>query len=474
MAAHTTNNTKFLLDLVMLFLISVNAQAAQHKLSAQEALSIATDAYIYGYPLVTMEMTRRVTTNVVKASETRAPMGHFGHARKFIQAGFTDITTPNADTLYSFAWLDLSAGPYILYMPPIDNHYTVMQLLSGWTNVFASLGTRTIGHNGGYFAITGPSWHGGLPDNVQQLRSPTNLVWILGRTYCLGTTEDYAAVHAIQNHYKLTPLCEDDTPCDTCINTQVDTRTRVKTAIRDQVNALDAQTYFSMLAHLMSTNRPAPQDKKIISSIARIGIKPGKKFNISAFTPDIQRALNQAPKIGLKKIMASTKQATTVRHGWTFLEHAGTYGTRYLERAYVTFFGLGANLPEDALYPYTTVDSSGKQLTGEHAYTIHFAEGTIPPVRGFWSLTMYNDQFFFVPNQRNKYTINQRDNLQKNSDGSIDIYIQHASPGAAQESNWLPAPRGPFTLMLRLYWPEKAILDGSWMPPTVQRKEADK
>ncbi len=210
---------------------------ADAPLSEEDATKIATDAYVYGYPLVTMEMTRRVMTNAAQPKDNHAPMGQFFDARTYPDAAFRDVTAPNADTLYSTAWLDLSKEPYVLSIPDEGDRYYLMPMLSGWTDVFQVPGKRTTGDKAQTYAITGPNWKGDLPDGVKELKSPTSMVWILGRTYCTGTPEDYKAVHEIQDKYKLVPLSaygKDYTPPKGTVDPKID----MKTPVREQVNGM--------------------------------------------------------------------------------------------------------------------------------------------------------------------------------------------------------------------------------------------
>lgn len=445
---------------------------AQGQLSDQEAIKIATEAYIYGYPLVTMEMTRRVMTNVATPGGNHAPMGQFYNAPSYPPADFRDVTAPNADTLYSVAWLDVSKTPYIFSLPEMKNRYFLMPMLDGWTNVIAVPGTRTTGDQAQKYAITGPNWQGKIPQGVTEIKSPTSLIWILGRTYSTGTPEDYKAVHALQKQYQLIPLNVYGKPY-TPPQGKVDPSIDMKTAVRDQVNALDTETYFSLLADLLKNNPPAPADAPLIEKMAKIGIVPGQKFDPKRLSPAIAKALPKIPKMGLEAIMAHEKQGgMKVINGWIVSLKTGDYGTNYLQRAFITTIGLGANRPQDAVYPVTTVDNKGAKLNGANRYVLHFPKGQIPPVNGFWSLTMYDSSYFFVDNPLNKYTVSPRNNLKYNPDGSLDIYIQAASPGKDQEANWLPAPEDDFILMLRMYWPKDnapSILDGTWQPPAVKQ-----
>lgn len=452
--------------LMALTFSSVEANASNSALTQAEALQLGTDVYVYGYPLVTTEMTRRVMTNVESVEGLRAPMGQFVNAREYPNASFRDVTAPNADTLYSSAWINVGAEPYVLQVPDEDGRFYLMPMLSGWTNIFAVPGTRTTGTKAQNFAIVGPNWKGTLPNNVKELKSPTNMVWILGRTYCTGTPEDYKAVHAIQDQYKLMPLSafgKDYTPPKGKIDPSID----MKTPVRNQVNALSAEAYFNQLSQLLKDNPPAKEDAPMVAKMAKLGIKPGEPFHINQLDDAAQKGLEQSVKAGQEAIQKHYKKAGVDKNGWVYTTKTGTYGTDYLQRAFIAEVGLGANLPQDAIYPSTTVDSKGAKLNGANKYTMHFANGGLPPVKGFWSLTMYDDKYFFTQNALNRYTVSPRDNLKKNEDGSIDLFIQHESPGKEKESNWLPAPQGDFILMLRFYWPEETLIKGTWTPPAV-------
>jgi uncharacterized protein (TIGR03000 family) len=439
-------------------------------LSEEAAFELGTEAYIYGYPLVTMEMTRRVMTNAAEPKDSHAPMGQFYYARKYPDASFKDVTAPNADTLYSTAWLDLSKEPYILSLPDQKDRYFLMPMLDGWTNVFAVPGTRTTGTKAQKYAVTGPGWTGKLPEGVEELKSPTNMVWILGRTYCTGTPEDYKAVHALQDQYLLVPLSaygKAYTPPPGKVNPKTD----MKTAVREQVNKMDAGAYFKLLAKLLKDNPPAKEDAPMVEKLAKIGIVPGQDFDIAKLDPVVAKGLERTPKAGQEKIMANFKTIGTFVNGWEIITKTGVYGTDYGARALVTAIGLGANRPQDAVYPTSTVDADGKKYSGANKYVMHFDKGQLPPVKGFWSLTMYNAEYFFVENPLDRYTLSPRDSLKYNDDGSLDLYIQNESPGKDKGTNWLPAPKGEFVLMLRLYWPNEtnpSIIDGTWKPPAVK------
>ena len=431
-----------------------------------EARAIGVDAYIYGYPLVTMEMTRRVMTNVEKPVGTRAPMGQLIRMRTYPDASFRDVTAPNADTLYTTAWFDVSKEPWVLSVPAMGDRYFLLPMLDGWTEVFQVPGTRTTGDKAKTWAITGPNWKGKLPPGVREYKSPTAIVWLLGRIYCSGTPADYKAVHALQDQVKLVPLSsygKKYTPAPGKVDPAID----MKTSVREQVNRMDAGAYFKLLAQLMKDNPPAQADAPILARIAKIGIVPGQEFDIGKLDPAVAQWLNDVPKLGVEKIMAHFKNAGKMENGWVFSTKTGNYGTDYLQRALITAIGLGANRPEDAIYPTSETAVNGKPYEGANRYVIRFAKGQMPPVNGFWSLTMYDSEYFFVPNPLNRYTLSSRNKFKTNKDGSVDLYIQNVSPGKGKEANWLPAPAGPFKLMFRFYWPKPAIIDGTWKLPEV-------
>ncbi|MDX1946001.1 MAG: DUF1254 domain-containing protein [Pirellulaceae bacterium] len=453
----------------LLLLASRDGQTlAQEKVTTMDPTELGIEAYVYGYPLVTMEITRRVMTNVATPEGTHAPMGQFVRMRKYPDAAFRDVTAPNADTLYSTAWLDLAREPYVLSLPDMDGRYFLMPMLSGWTDVFEVPGKRTTGTKAQTYAITGPRWRGELPAGVKELKSPTNMVWILGRTYCTGTPDDYAACHAIMDKYELTPLSALGRPYSPPKG-PVDPSIDQKTPVREQVHKLDAASYFSLLAKLLKDNPPAAADAPLIEKLAQIGIVPGQDFDASKLPA---AAAKGVPLAGQQRILGHFKNAGTNAGGWIFTTNTGIYGTDYLQRAFITAIGLGANRPQDAVYPTSEVDADGQPYSGANHYIVHFPPGKTPPAQGFWSLTMYDGGYFFVDNPLNKYTVSPRDKLQYNADGSLDIHIQRESPGKEREANWLPAPEGKFILMMRLYWPKESnpsIIDGTWQPPPVKR-----
>lgn len=473
-----TNIQRVIAAALMCILFGITSNPTQAAENTFEAVPLGVEAYIYGYPLVTMEMTRRVMTNVEKEEGTRAPMGHFVRMRQYPTAEFRDVTAPNADTLYTTAWIDVGAEPYVLSLPDMKDRYYLFPMLDGWTNVFQVPGKRTTGTGPQKYAITGPGWKGKLPDGVKEYKSPTSIVWLLGRIFCTGTPEDYAAVHKLQDEVSVVPLSAYGKPFTPPAG-KVDPSIDMKKAVREQVDALSVDQYFTLLATLLKDNPPAAADKPMVAKLAKLGIVPGQPFDGSKLGPVAKEAFSMVPDIANKKIMLYMKESIVtgdmkLQNGWVFSTDLGVYGTRYLLRALVTAVGLGANRSLDAIYPTSEGPSVLQSYTGTKKYVMHFSKGELPPVQGFWSLTMYDKDYFFVKNEINRQSISARQNLKANADGSVDLYVQNENPGPDKESNWLPAPPDKFILMLRMYWPSEknpSLIDGSWKIPAVKAVE---
>jgi hypothetical protein len=450
--------------------------AVQDDVKQHEAKQTGIEAYIYAYPLVTMELTRRVLTNFETPNQKGAPIGQFMKLQAYPTVDDRQVTAPNADTLYTMVWMDVSKEPWIISSPDMKGRFFLLPMLNGWTTVFADPGKRTTGTGAQKFAITGPGWTGTLPAGVTEYKAGTGIVWLLGRIYCTGTPEDYQAVHALQDQMTAVPLSAYGKPATPPAPGSVDSSIDVKTPVREQVNAMDAASYFKLFAELLKTNPPTADDAPMVEKLAKIGIVPGQDFDASKLDPAVAKGLAEAPSEANEKIMGMMKAGIVegdakLTDGWFFSTKTGIYGTNYRMRAFITAIGLGANRPQDAVYPTSEGPDILKKYSGANRYVMHFNKGELPPVDGFWSLTMYDASYFFVPNPLNRYTVSQRNKLKANADGSVDLYIQNESPGKDKEQNWLPAPKDKFILMMRLYWPKEtppSILDGSWKIPGVK------
>ena len=452
------------------------AKADADAARVKEAVDIATDAYVYGYSLLTTDVTRVQMSNVPAVEALKAPSNQFVNVKRYPPADYRGVSAPNADTLYSLAWLDLKE-PQVFSHPDMGKRFHLFPMVDLWMTIFASPGTRTGDGKAAAYLMTGPGWKGDVPKGVTHIPVATRYMVILGRTYANGTEADYKAANALQAQYKITPLSawgKSFTPKAP----PVDANPGISMTDAPQKVILDMSTeaYFNWLSKRMCTDSPAyAADAPALATFAKIGFEPCKPFEMAKFDPAVQAALKDLPKSALDKINANRESSMgKLVDGWSITTGLGVYGTNYMKRAVVAAFGWPANLEHDAVYPYTLVDSKGEKLTGANKYTLTFAKGLTPPVNGFWSITMYmiDEGWWFVPNALNKFTVSPRNNLKPNADGSVTLYFQNESPGKDKENNWLPAPKGEFIPMLRMYWPtDKApsILDGSWTPPKVEK-----
>jgi len=450
---------------------ALQAGAAPSALSPADAQEIAAEAYIYAYPMVLMEVTRRVSTNVASGgpgSDFRAPMNQFAHAPVFPDDKFDRVVRPNADTLYSSLWFDVSREPIVISVPDSGGRYYLLPALDMWTDVFMSPGTRTSGNGAQQFAIVGPNWRGKLPAGMRAYVSPTSVGWMIGRTQTNGVA-DYASVRKFQSGLKAVPLSALGNPSYVPPKATFDPKLDMSAPV-EQVARMDAATYFATFARFLKDNPPHANDYPILDRIARIGLVPGEPFDVSRLPAEVQAAVRAAPAAGQKQIGKALSHSGSVANGWRMISNPiGTYGTDYLRRAVIAYAGLGANTVEDAFYPLALTDADGKPLDSAAKYVIHFDKEQLPPARAFWSLTMYNDRQFFAANSIHRFAIGDRDALKFNPDGSLDLTIQRDPPNDAAV-NWLPAPAaGIFTMNLRLYLPGTTVLDGTWKPPVIRR-----
>lgn len=442
--------------------LTAQAHSSHHGLTEQEAYQLGKEAYIYAYPLI--------ATNVMKqtmANASTVPMGQFKNMREYPDVLAKEVSTINLDTLYSIAWVDLDREPYILHIPDVQNRYYEMSMLSAWTEVFATIDAKNTAGKAQDVMLIGPHWKGMVPPNVTPIHAPTNRVWLIGRTYCTGTPADYQAVHAIQDGYKLSPL----SLWHSLVYVQPeidDINIDVKDTVNSQIEAMDTPTYFKKFIELLAQNPPAPEDAPMLEKLKKLHIEIGRNFALTELSPKAVRGLNAGIQAARKEIMVLKTELHVIRNGWIYPGETGHYGTDYLQRAHIAAIGLGAIRSEDVIYPIAFNDSDDKKLTGKNHYILHFEKDNLPPVQAFWSIALYDPHYFFVANPINRYTLNSQSPLKFNQDGSLDLYVQHKSPGLDKESNWLPTPTDDFLLMLRFYEPQEALVNGVWVPPRVQ------
>jgi len=420
----------------------------------------AAESYVYGYPLVLMDVTQRAFT------ATRAAPNALFNVPVFPDSDFREVVRPNVDTLYSIAWLDLADGPRVFEVPATDRYY-VMQFLDGWTNVFASIGPRTTGQGPGVFVIAGPGWDGVVPDGATLLRSPTRIAWLLGRIQTNGVA-DYGFVHDLQSRLRLRSL-EDflagRAPTPTAWQ-------RAATAPEPplfQMRSMNAETYFGNLARLLVDNPPAASDGPALEKLASLGVRPGRP--VDDWGRLERKAIALGMRIAERRMERAAESPRELHAGWSVPPtNIGAYGTDHGLRAVVAMVGLGANLPADAVYPNAQRDADGEPLSGERRYVLHFPAGGLPPVRAFWSVTAYDGDGFLIANPIGRYALGHRDPLTFNADGPLDLYMQAEPPEPGRRNSWLPvAGKAAFRITARLYWPQDAILSGDWRMPGIQR-----
>lgn len=437
-------------------LLGIALLAAAVLYSQAEKVVLGAEAYLYGYPLVIMDVTR------AHAALTVGPENQLRRVRQFPDAQFKGVVRPNVDTLYTTAFIDMAQGPWLFEMAANDLRYEVMPFMDAWTNVFAAPGTRVTGTGGGRFLLVGPAWRGPVPEGLSLLRSPTRIVWLIGRTQTNGAA-DYPLVHKLQDRLSLRRWA--DAPA---VGPPWQAPALAPAPPLEQMQAMSTEDFFTRLAALLVDNPPAAADGPMQVKLSRLGVAAGR--------PPQWRLLDRW-SLGLGRWAAEFKVARELKkprslvRGWsTPPTILGQYGTDYTTRAVVAMIGLGANLPADATYPNTRLDGQGTALNGSHRYRLHFKAGDLPPVQAFWSVTAYGADDYLIDNPLQRFALGDRDPLTFNVDGSLDLWIQADAPPPDKKRNWLPVKAGAaFLLNARLYWPREVALTGAWGMPAVER-----
>jgi hypothetical protein len=435
-------------------------------LQSTRTLKAGAEAYLFGYPLVLMDETRRSMTD---PKTGRAPINHFAHITIFPDHHYRQVVRPNNDTLYSTAWLDLSIEPLVLTVPEMGDRYYVLPFMDAWTNVFASVGSRTTNSDPGSYVIVGPDWLGTMPQGIPVIRSPTNMSWLIGRIQSDGE-KDTSAVHHLQRQCTLTPLSRWGTGVpNQGVMVHADAPDRTEDNPSATVGAMAVGDFFGRLARLMLEQPPAETDAMILKTLAGIGIVPRDDFDFSNLWIGRRFLIERAVIMARDKLQETADSDRSSENNWAVVRDGiGRYGTDYRTRAFVALIGLGALPPEEAVYPNAGKDREGRALSGQHRYRIRFDADRTPPVHAFWSLTIFDEQGFLVDNPIQRYAIGDRNPLLTNPDGTLDIRIQHERPSEG-DTNWLPAPEGPFFITMRLYLPKADFLSGHWQLPGIER-----
>lgn len=414
------------------------------------------DAYVFAFPLVIMDATMKNMTNVTKPKDTSAPMGMIGHSSTMANADSRFVVTPNVDTLYSIACIDLSRCPYILDIPDADR-YVSYELLDAYTNCVAVFGSG-MELNEGKYAIFGPKGGDDIP-GCTSIRIGTSLVWMIVRIVCADpkNAKEMAEINAIRDRISLKPA--DGVISEGRYDPDLD-YTPVKYVV-----TMNAEEFFDRFNALSADNPPSADDEKIMKKIAYLGIGPGLHFDPDKLSFESREMLPVLGNLFVKNITDSKKKYQHDVNGWMYWDsRMADFGTEYAFRALVALGGLGANPVKMAVYPFCETDSDKEPMNGNNRYSMHLDR--LPPVKeyGFWSFTLYGDDDFLVANPIERYCINDRSDLVLNGDGSLDITISATGEGL---DNWLPCGDGGFHLVLRVYLPSDDVISEKWIPPSV-------
>ena len=458
------------------------AQGAAPAITQEEAHAIAVDAYVYFYSIMSMDISRKQFTNVERGKEAfKGPMNTFVNVPEYPPADFKGVVRSNFDTLYSASWLDMTKEPVVISVPDTDGRYYLLPMLDMWTDVFASPGWRTTGTKAGTFLVTPAGWRPDLrdrfaeefklPKDTQRIEAPTPYVWIIGRTKTDGPA-DYAAVHKIQAGYKVTPLSElGKTPKP--VEVKIDPSVDMKTPPKVQVDTMTAGKYFAYAAELLKLHPPHVTDEPIIAQMKKIGIEPGKSFDIGKLDPAVQRALETAPQDAQKLMAWKVPTLARVANDWSMnTDTMGVYGNYYLKRAIVAQHGTRC---EPARGRHLSAQSRRRiRQAARRREQVHASRSRRAPRRrstpsGRSRFTI--QEGFQVGNALNRFAVSSWMPFKYNADGSLDLYFQNESPGKDMEANWLPAPKGAFNLTMRLYAPKSEALTGKWNPPPVVKSQ---
>lgn len=418
--------------------------------TAQQARSLAEQAYLFSFATAEHGKT-------LQAIAAKLPVNHLYNRTTLLGPEDRTVVSPNNDTLYSYALLDLREHPVIFEVPAVSQRYYSFQLIDMRTNNLGYIGTRATGRTAGSFLITGPDWDGKAPDDFQGkvVRSPSRILLLLGRTAVNGEA-DIAAAKAVLDGYKLRSAMQTRQPHKMDMPAYQPTKEGPAQNAFVNFNALSAW-------HAWNT-----QEQERLAQFAQIGVGTGKPFDLTQLPADIAQAVAQGAEDGRNKILAATEGFSRPRNGWQKLPtNVGHYGSDDLTRAAVAWKYLYANDPAEAMYPVTHVDEAGQPLHGKRSYRLYFAPGQLPPVNAFWSVTLYDGKTQMLSaNPLDRHTLNSKAALKMDANGGLTLSIQHDKP--ASSDNWLPAPLGPFNLILRMYLPQEKVLKGEYQPPVVQ------
>jgi hypothetical protein len=434
---------------------------------------LAALATLYALPIVVMDLTRQRMLAYPGAKANR-----FINNPRLANASSRTVVRPNVDTLYSSAWLDLSAGPMLLSLPPAHGEYFIVQCMDAWTNVFASPSSRTIGDRAVRYLIVGPNWHGRRPPGVPVIRAPTRMVWVLARIY-VANTKDLLPARRFQSGLDIRPLSRVNDPLYHSIYPRAHPRA-VGAPLLATLRRMGPRAYFHLFRRLERANPAVPPDPQFASRVLEpLGLGSGDSARERRDSERDRRILGAGYELALRGLGELERRHALLRRtsmkGWTTPGRGGpqgVFGRHYVVRAIVALWALAEGRRNDAVYFNAITDDNGKLLDGSRSYTLAFPPGGTPPVHAFWSLTLYDEQGFLVANPYSRYGVSSRDSLHVRSDGSLVIRLQPDRPASTRlRANWIPTPAGhSYQLTLRCYWPASALLRGHWMPPAIVPK----
>jgi hypothetical protein len=471
-----TDHIKRRLSLLMLSMIIIATSSGcggdlKSQINAEGVWELAREAYIYAFPIVLLDATAKTSTNTEQATRQKAPVNQLIHVGQLSDANSKTVVTPNADTIYSSSFLDLS-GDAVVFHKPASDRFLSVEMMDAYTNCIAVMGTGGDTQDARTYLITGPNFNGGVPVGLTQIKMPTNNGWMLIRTL-INDENDLPNVYALQGGMRLLPLryyLDDETGYIPESGTYSPENDFIPV---QHVLEMTPQEFFTQANKLMELNAPAPEDAPLMARLAGIGVGVGLNFDVSALGGDIQQAWADMLG-GLQDLLTQESEPFMEEMGiWTFWgEPIAEFGTEYAYRALVALGGLGANPVYTAIYPRADMDTSGAVLNGSKQYRIRFAPNMLPPTKeyGFWSITAYGEDNFLIDNELNRYLINDRSDVVYNDDGSLDILLQAQPPeDEAMTGNWLPVKEEQFHLYMRIYLPDESVFNGKWEMPTIEQ-----
>ena len=457
--------------LASLSIVMSSGAWADFTASPSEARAIAKEAYLYGFPVVQLYKTLYTQAVDKGGASFKAPFNHIGHTAQLVTPKDAAFATPNADTPYSFVWMDLRKEPVVLTLPKIeDERYYSVQLVDLYTQNFAYLGTRSTGNNGGHYMIAGPDWKGQQPVDIDRVvYSESNIAYALYRTQ-LFDDKDLGKVKQIQSGYKVQPL-------SSYVKQPAPAKVPKVEWPKPMATMTEGPQLFRYLNFMLAFASPQDSEKDLLARFAKIGIVPGAPFKLSALSAEQRQALEEGIADARAEFAAFKKDKIDTHQ----VPRSDLYGSRdrlqnnYLYRYAGADLGMFGNSSDEAAYLTYLVDSEGKPANGaRHSYTVHFAKDQLPPADAFWSLTLYDAKTkLLVPNHKKRYLINSRmlPTLKRDADGGLTLALQHHEPPTAEQSNWLPAPPGPFYAILRIYLPKPEVGSAQWkLPPLTPLK----